>query len=134
QPMMDNIGHAYTRGTAQAAAAGANPFSAKFQGGLAATGSAIHAASGAGAVIAAGVLVTAMRQALFAPDQLQKHMEDGDVGEYLLDLAMQRSGLNGTLDPLLQISTNLRYGADLNTLMEGASINWLAKNAQDVIS
>jgi hypothetical protein len=133
QPAMDHIGHAYGRTAAAAEAAGANPFSAKLQGGLAATGSAVHAGAMAGAMIGAGMLTTAMRQALFAPEQWQQHEDDGDLGSYLLDLAMQRSGLNGTLDPLIQISTNLRYDANISSLLDGASINWLAKNAQDVI-
>ena len=75
-----------------------------------------------------------MRQYLFAPDQWQKHEDDGDLGGYLTDLAMQRSGLNGTLDPIIQMFTNMRYDANMSSLLEGASINWLAKNAQDVIS
>ena len=117
QPAMDNIAHAY-----------------KQRGMISAAGSAVHAAAMAGSMVLAGVLTTAMRQYLFAPDQWQKHEDDGDLGGYLTDLAMQRSGLNGTLDPIIQMFTNMRYDANMSSLLEGASINWLAKNAQDVIS
>ena len=117
QPAMDNIAHAYQK-----------------RGMISAAGSAVHAAAMAGSMVLAGVLTTAMRQYLFAPDQWQKHEDDGDLGGYLTDLAMQRSGLNGTLDPIIQMFTNMRYDANMSSLLEGASINWLAKNAQDVIS
>ena len=134
QPMMDHIGHAYTRGVTQAQAGGAGGLSARLQGTASGLGSTMHAAAGAGAMIAAGVLTTALRQYLFAPDQVQKHIESGDLGDYFLDLAMQRSGLNGTLDPLIQLETNLRYDANVSSLLQGASVNYLAKNLMDVIN
>ena len=117
EPAMERIGHAY-----------------KTQGVLGAAGQLAHTGAMAGAMVGAGILTTAMRQYLFAPDQVQKHLDDGDLGSYFLDLAMQRSGLNGTLDPIIQMFTNMRYDSNMSSLLEGASINWLAKNAQDVIS
>ncbi len=116
QPAMDQMTHNYQRG-----------------GLLAATGSAVHAATMAGAMVGAGVVTSALRQLLFAPDQWRKHSDDGDLAGYITDLAMQRSGLNGTLDPLIQIGTNLRYDANVSSLIEGASINWMAKNLQDIV-
>jgi len=74
-----------------------------------------------------------MRQYLFAKDQWDKHVADDDLEGWLTDLAFQRSGLNGTLDPIIQVATHLRYQSDLATLMEGAAMNWFLKNAQDVI-
>jgi hypothetical protein len=117
QPAMDNIAHAY-----------------KQRGMLAAGGSAVHAAAMAGTMVAAGILTTALRQYLFAPDQWQKQADEGNLGSYLIDLAMQRSGLNGTLDPLIQLGSHLRYEGSVGSLLEGASLNWMAKNAQDVIN
>jgi hypothetical protein len=62
-------------------------------------------------------VTTTLRQLLFAPDQWKKHEEEGTLLEYLRDLAMQRAGLNGTLDPIIQMATNLRYNADITSLM-----------------
>ena len=134
EPAMERVLHARTRAMQQATAEGSGKFSAQLQGGLAATGSAVHAATMAGAMVAAGVITTAMRQWLFAPDQWDKHAEAGDLAGYITDLAMQRSGLNGTLDPIIQIGTNLRYDANVSTLLEGASINWMARNLQDILT
>ena len=117
QPAMDNIAHAY-----------------KTRGMLAAGGAAAHAAAMAGTMVAAGLLTTALRQYLFAPDQWQKQADEGNLGGYLIDLAMQRSGLNGTLDPIIQLGSHLRYEGSVGSLLEGASLNWMAKNAQDVIN
>jgi hypothetical protein len=124
-PAIGQVEHAYSRARAQ----GSGRLGATAVG----AGAAVHAASMAGAMVGVGLMTTMVRQALFAPDQWKKHEEDGDLWDYLLGLAMQRSGLNGTLDPIIQVATNLRYNADLSSLLDGASMNWIAKNAQDVI-
>ena len=46
---------------------------------------------------------------------------------------MQRSGLNGTLDPIIQVLTNLKYITDLQSLFDGGGFSWLTRNANDVL-
>jgi hypothetical protein len=132
-PLMGNIEHSYGRAKMQAQARGAGAIGSTAQGLVAGGGSLVHAASMAASVIGVGFMTTALRQLLFAPDQWDKHEKDGDLVEYLRDLTVQRSGLNGVLDPIIQLFTNMRYDSEISSLFNGASINWMAKNAQDVI-
>jgi hypothetical protein len=132
-PLWDRIEHSYGRAKLAGEARGAGPVGARIQGYTAAGGSMAHAAAMVGTVLGAGLMVNALRQAIFAPDQWAKHDDAGDLGEWLLDLTFQRSGLNGTLDPIIQLYSHLRYDADISSLMDGASVNYLAKNLQDVI-
>jgi hypothetical protein len=130
---MVRLEHSFLRSRGEALAAGSGQLGAAGRGLAAGGGALVHAAAMAGMMVGANVLTSALRQALFAPDQMQKHADDGTLGEYILDLAMQRSGLNGTLDPIIQMFTNLRYNSDIASLLGGASLSWFAKNAQDLI-
>jgi len=132
-PLWGNVEHSFGRAKLAAEAGGAGKLAATASGALAGGGSAVHAASMAATVLGVGLMTTALRQLLFAPDQWDQHEKDGTLGSYLTGLTFQRSGLNGTLDPILQVFTNLRYNAELTSLLDGASMNWFAKNAQDVI-
>jgi hypothetical protein len=132
-PAWGRVEHAYGQAKLEAQQAGAGRLAATAKGLAMGGGAASHAAAMAGTMIGVGLITTAMRQYLFAPDQWQKHADDGDLGDYLLGLTLQRSGLNGTLDPILQVFTNLRYNADLSSLLDGASMNWFSKNAMDII-
>ena len=133
-PAWERVQHGYSRSKQEALAEGAGKLGATMRGTAVGAGAAVHAAAMAGSMVGVGLISTALRQYLFAPDQWQRHEDDGDLGEYLLDLAMQRSGLNGTLDPLIQIATNARYATDFNSLIEGASVNWITKNLQDIVN
>jgi hypothetical protein len=132
-PLWDTIEHSYGQAKLASEARGAGPVGARIRGYTAAGGSMMHAAAMVGTVLGTGLLVNAVRQAIFAPDQWAKHEADDDVASWLLDLTFQRSGLNGTLDPIIQLYSHLRYDSDISALLEGASVNWLAKNAQDII-
>ena len=132
-PLWSGIEHSFGRAKLAAEAGGAGRIGATASGLTAAGGQLAHSAAMASAVLGAGLITTALRQYLFAPDQWEKHAEDGTLEDYLINLTFQRSGLNGTLDPIIQVFTNLRYNADLTSLMDGASMNWFSKNAQDVI-
>ena len=132
-PLWAGIEHSYGRAKLRAQDKGAGSVAATGQGILAAGGAATHAAAMAGTVIGAGLMTTALRQLLFAPDQWKQHEADGDLEDYLLNLTFQRSGLNGTLDPIIQLFSNLRYNADVTSLIGGATPHWIGRNAQDII-
>ena len=93
-----------------------------------------HVGAIAGTYVGINILASALRQYMFNQDDWKKHEEAGDLEEYLTDLAMSRSGLSGTLDPLVQVGTNLRYNQDLSSLLQGPGVKWYAKNAYDVFS
>jgi hypothetical protein len=128
-PLYGQIEH--SAGRAKLAAGGG--LRGNLAGATAAGGSLVHAGAMVGAVLGAGLMTTTLRQLLFAPDQMKDHADKGDLFEYLRDLTFQRSGLNGTLDPIIQVFSNLRYDADIASLMDGATVHWFSKNIQDVI-
>ena len=132
-PIWGSIEHNAGRAYLEARAAGGGKLGSAVQGLGAGGGTAAHALGAAGAMIGASVLTTLVRQSLFAPDQMQKHMDEGDLAEYILGLGMQRTGLNGTLDPFIQVFNNMRYDTDLSSLVNGAGINWFSHNAMDLI-
>lgn len=131
-PAMMRVEHSYGRTKTEAQARGAGPVNARIQGLTMGGGTFVHAAAMAGAMVAAQIPSTMLRQWLFARDQWDKHAEDDTLGEYIRDLAFQRTGLNGTLDPLIQLFSNLKYQADLTSLFDGAGPNYIGKNLLDV--
>ena len=133
-PMFMNIEHAYGRAKVNAVAQGAGTIGATTAGLVAGAGAVSHAAAMAGSVLAASFMTTMLRQYLFAPDQWAAHEEKDDLEDWLLGLAFARSGFNGTLDPLIQVASNLRYNSDLTDLVDGATLRWASQNAMDVIA
>jgi hypothetical protein len=131
-PMVHKIEHSYGRARTEAIDAGSSPTGATIKGVTMAGGTMAHIAAMAGAVVMAQIPTTMMRQYLFARDQWDKHEADGTLWPYIRDMAFQRSGLNGNLDPLIQLYSNLKYTADLASLLDGAGVNYIGKNALDV--
>jgi hypothetical protein len=97
-------------------------------------GTAVKTAALGAALVGSTFLFSSLRQALFSPDQWAEHKKDGDLFEWLRDLAMQRSGLNGVLDPIVQVLTNYRYLGDMQTLLNGAGPGWVMKGLQDILT
>jgi hypothetical protein len=142
-PAGERLVHNFTRGRGEAmgllpppSAPGVPPgprgTAGQFKGalaGLAAHPGALAAVAGSAfSMFMASLLLTTVRQYIYAPDQWDKHTKDDDLGEYLKDLAFSRSGLNGVLDPVLQIFNHLKYESDLSALMHGASVNTYLSN------
>ena len=133
ESVLKDVHHQLSRSYGEARTAGAGKIGATLQGMGGASGAVTSAVASAGALVTAQLMTTIVRQYLMAQDQWQKHQEDGDLGMYLIGLAFQRSGLNGTLDPLAQVATHFKYDSDLASLMHGATVNYYAKNIQDVL-
>jgi len=98
------------------------------------TAAAVQSIKLAGALVLGTLLTTTVRQYLFATEQFNQNAEAGTLDEYLLGLAVQRSGLNGTFDPLIQVMTSLRYNQDLSTLLEGAGPNYIFANLKNLLA
>ena len=141
EPFFHRMGHAWTRGYQrsyeQAKGAGAGDFGAKARGyaGGARGFSRTFARSAiiAAATIFAGLISSLPRQALFSPDQWKQHVKDDDLGTWLLGLAISRSGIGGTLDPIGQVYNNLRWDSDLSKLFNGATPGLVLQNLQNLI-
>ena len=140
EPLMDRIGHGWSRGYQRsydrAKAGGSGGFGAKARGfaGGAKGFSRVLATSLviAGATLMANLLTGLPRQYLFAKDQWDQHAKDGDLETWLLGLAFSRAGFGGTLDPLGQVIGNLRWNADLSSLFLGMAPGYLLKNLQNL--
>ena len=141
EPMLHRMGHAASRGYQRsydrAKAGGAGDFGAKargFAGG--ARGFSREFIANAAIVataIFASLLTAIPRQKIFSPDQWDEHKKNGDLGDWLIGLAVSRSGIGGTLDPLTQVYDNLRWNTDLSKLYEGAFPGWLLENLVNLI-
>ena len=125
--------HTYPQARDTAKARGASPAAARMKGAAALTSAGVNTAAIVASIVGAATLMAIVRQLIFAPDQVKKHQEDGDLWEYFRDLGFARSGLNGVLDPLLQTWNHLKYASDISALVHGATINTYAKNLQEVL-
>ena len=65
-------------------------------------------------------MVTVMREAIFNADEWDKHVEEGDLLEWLMAKAGVRVGATGILDPVIQAATGLKYERDLANIPMGA--------------
>lgn len=133
-PLFDRVMHRSEQGYRFAQEAGYGKAASLAAGAGSGLAAAAQSAKLAGSLVLATLITSTARQYLFAQDQWQKHEEDGTLGEWLIDLAVQRSGLNGTFDPAIQVLTNLRYNADVATLLLGPGPNYILGNMQDVIA
>jgi hypothetical protein len=132
-PMVHNMGTDFAFMRDRALAQGAGYLSSRLHGigGLANAG--VGFAGAAGLLVASSLVTTMLREMLFNGDKLDEHKKKGDLGDWFTDLAIQRAGLSGSLDPLVQMVNNMRYNADANSLIAGASPTFIAKNLTDVI-
>lgn len=74
-------------------------------------------------------LISSMREFLFNSDAIEREKEDDNLGKYLLELALLRSGLTGKLDPFVNMYKSLRYEADSKTILVGASASFYGRGA-----
>jgi hypothetical protein len=133
-PMLARIERGYQRGQERGETLGEGHFKTRWR---AITGGSIGlgvAASMAAAYVLAGMAPTALRELTYNLDQWQKHEDDGDLLEWIWDRAMSRSGLGGTIDPIVQVATNLKYDSDINKAIEGAGPNWYSTNAYNLLA
>jgi hypothetical protein len=132
-PAVANMERDYKFMRDRAAGQGAGWLSQRMHGigGLAYSGAGF--ASAAGGLLMSSLATSMIREALFNGDKWDEHKEKGDFGDWLQGLAMQRSGLTGTLDPIVQLVNNLRYNADLATLTSGASISFIGNQVVDLL-
>jgi hypothetical protein len=133
-PAFHRIGHAYDWTKEAAQEKGYGAVGSRALALSMASGTAVKTFSIASTLVGASLMTTMVRQYLFSPDQWEQHKKDGDLFEWLRDLAMQRSGINGVLDPAVQVLTNLRYLSDLQSLYGGGGPTWILKNAQDMLA
>lgn len=127
-PTMEQQEHVGRRAYRQARQAGASKAGANFAGMTAGSKFLAGFAATIAAATVGQLLTSTIREFLYNRRGWDKHMEDGDLDTWLLGLAFQRTGIGGTLDPVAQFITGLRYTADISSILEGASINNFQRN------
>lgn len=92
-----------------------------------------HVGASAAAIYAGSLASTALREAIFNQTKWQEESEKGTLGEWLGDLALQRTGVNGPLDPVIQAITGLKYERSLSSLTAGAQAGYFLQAAGDML-
>jgi len=133
EPAFERITHAYGRQYDRSRKAGASKPSAGARATAAAFGAGFNVFTAAAAGVFAALVTAVVYTLLFNKDQWDKHEKAGDLSDFLLGTAMSRSGVAGTLDPVAQALTHLRYQTDLAQLLEGAPVTTLLKDVQDLL-
>lgn len=89
-----------------------------------------HFTVGFTAIIAAQLLVSVLREALFNGDMWDEKRAKGELGKWLVDLAISRSGILGPADLINQLRTGLKYERDLTALTAGPHVGYFLNAAQ----
>ena len=97
-----------------------------------ALGGAVGAAGAVAAMWLSQLPGTIAREAAFNGDTWDEKKEKGELGEWLADLAYQRTGMNGTFDPLMQAINGLKYQRDLTALTAGAQVGNMLSAGQNM--
>jgi hypothetical protein len=92
-----------------------------------------HGLAAAAATYAAALAATTLRERLFNGATWDEHQKDGTLGDWLSDLAISRTGINGPLDPVIQAFTGLKYQRDLSSLVAGAQLGYFLQSAGDIV-
>jgi hypothetical protein len=87
---------------------------------------ALRMFGGVAAAVFVSYLFSSFREALFNGATWDEKENEGTKDEWLLDLAVQRSGLNGTLDPIMQALTGAKYSKSFSALFAGTQTGFYA--------
>jgi len=104
---------------------------------MAGTGMALiegtQAVAGAAAMITAQIPGAVIRLAVYHPDVFTRELENGTLGEYVFDYALNQSGLNGAFSMPLQAISQIRYDSSLGGMFEGPGVSRMTQGAADII-
>jgi hypothetical protein len=92
----------------------------------------VHASVAAAGTLGASLIASTLRERLFNSDQWAEHEKKGDLGSWLTDLAVQRTGINGPMDPIIQALSGLKYQRDLTALTAGAQGGYFLQAAANI--
>jgi hypothetical protein len=128
-------GEAY-QGTKEAMGGGAlgTAAGALHGGAVLARGALNNAAAVGIGLTGASLVSTAVREALFNPDKLQEESDKGNGLGYLTDLAIQRTGISGPWDPVMQAINGLKYEKSVTGLLAGAQVGFFLHAMEKVVT
>lgn len=79
------------------------------------------------------LIVTIAREAMLNPDKLEDERKKGRLTEYLLTLALSRSGFTGLLDVPLNAFTSVKYERDIANLFVGATAAFIGQSLEKIV-
>jgi hypothetical protein len=85
------------------------------------------------AMFFAQYLASIPREFVFNNDEFQIKEEEGKLSDWLTGRAVSRTGIGGTLDPVINVLGSIRYGADLDNLVMGAFLGTTLREGRDLI-
>lgn len=124
-PMMERRIHAVQYESERLGSKVAGSISANAKWGL-------YLATSVGALMAAQLPTTIVRQEIFDHDRTDEWRKDGSYWDHILGLAMQRTGLGGIADPVVNAVNGLKYDHDLSSLVLGAQGNFYIQALKDL--
>jgi hypothetical protein len=96
--------------------------------------SGMNAITAGAGMYGAALVATVAREAMFNPDTWDEQKKQGNLMEWLSDLAIQRTGINGPLDPVIQAINGLRYEKSISGLFAGAQVGFLLHAFEKVVT
>ena len=103
-------------------------------GKLAATGKAgLNVGTAAAGMLGAQLVSTTVREASTNWTAWDEHRKAGDLMEWLVDLAIQRTGINGPIDPLVQAYNGLKYDRSITGMFSGAQLGFFLQAIENMI-
>jgi hypothetical protein len=133
EPMTHQLGRDFTQPYQRARGAGAGRASAGAQAAWNGMQGAMGFSAAAGVLVLGSLLATTGREAIYNSDKWEEHAKNGTLMEWLMGLAVSRSGLGGTLDMIGQMITGLKYTADMATILEGGNPKFEGQNVADLL-
>ena len=92
-----------------------------------------HIAAASLSIYGASLLTSIAREAIFNQTKWQQMQDEGKWFEWINDLAIQRTGVNGAFDPIQQAITGLRYEKSVSSLLAGAQLGFFLNAAEQVV-
>ena len=84
-------------------------------------------------LFAGQLLTTIAREWLFSPERWDEKGDEDERAQWLMNLALSRTGVAGVLDIPWNLMTGLRYERDLTSLTAGAAGGYMAGNIQNIL-
>jgi len=94
---------------------------------------ALATAAGFATLFAGQFVVGTVRAALYDQEQWEKKKADDEWEEWMVKLALSRTGILGPGDVIYNAYNGLRYERDLTSLLVGATPAYIASNTQNII-
>lgn len=93
---------------------------------------AAYAAAAVGTMMAVSLPVSMIRQEIFDHERANQWRADGTYADNIIGLALQRTGVGGIMDPVINTLTGLKYDHDISSLALGAQANFWVQSLMDM--